>query len=110
MTKQSVALNQIFGALADPTRRSMVTRLARGPATVSELAKPLPMSLPTVVQHLKVLQGSGFVSSEKTGRVRTFRIKQKQFGLAQAWLSKQRALWESRFDHLDALLEQSEHE
>src|SRR5213078_4129936 len=95
MTKQALALNLMFAALSDPTRRSMVERLARGPATVSELARPLPMSLPTVVQHLKVLEESGLISSEKKGRVRTCRIEVKRLDAAQTWLGKQRALWEA---------------
>jgi DNA-binding transcriptional ArsR family regulator len=110
MTKQSLALNRMFAALSDPTRRTMVERLARGPASVSELARPLPMSLPTVVQHLKVLEESGLVSSKKKGRIRTCRIEPKRFDAAQTWLGKQRALWEARFDRLDALLEEPEDE
>ena len=110
MTKQSLALDRMFAALSDPMRRSMVERLARGPASVSELAKPLPISLPTVVQHLKVLEKSGIVTSEKTGRVRTCKIEVKQLDAAQTWLDKQRALWAARFDRLDALLEEPEDE
>ena len=110
MTKQSIALDRAFAALSDPARRAMLARLARGPASVSELAKPLPMSLPSVVQHLKVLEDSGLVSSKKTGRVRTCKIEQRQLDAAQAWLDKQRALWEARFDRLDALLKETENE
>lgn len=110
MTKRSLALDRVFGALSDPTRRALVARLARGPASVSALAKPLPMSLPTVAQHLKVLEESGLVNSAKTGRVRICRIERKRFDLAQAWLSEQRSLWEKRFDRLDALLEGPEDE
>src|SRR5260370_12067575 len=93
MTKQSLALDRVFAALSDPTRRTMVAELTRGPASVSELAKPLPMSLPTVFQHLRVLEKSGIVSSEKKGRIRTFRMEVKQLDTAQTWLGKQRALW-----------------
>ncbi len=110
MAKQSVALNRVFAALSDPSRRAIVMRLTRGPASVSELAKPLPMSLPSVVQHLKVLEDSGLVRSAKTGRVRTCRIDQKRFDAAQRWLNEQRTLWEARFDRLDALLEEREDE
>lgn len=110
MAKQSLALDRAFAALSDPARRSIVARLSRGPASVSELAKPLPMSLPSVVQHLKVLEDSGLVSSTKTGRVRTCKIEQKQLDAAQAWLGKQRALWEARFDRLDLLLKETENE
>ena len=104
MAKQSLALNRVFSALSDPTRRSMVARLARGSASVSELAAPLPMSLPSVVQHLKVLEDSGLVSSVKIGRVRTCRIERKPFDAAQSWLGKQRAIWEARFDRMDAIV------
>ena len=110
MAKQALALDRMFSALGDRTRRSMVERLVRGPASVSELAKPLSMSLPTVVQHLKVLEESGLISSSKKGRVRTCRIAMKQLATAQTWLDRQRALWEARFDRLDALLEESEDE
>jgi DNA-binding transcriptional ArsR family regulator len=97
MTKQSAAaLDRMFSALSDPTRRKIVERLARGPATVSELAKPLPMSLPSVVQHLHVLEESGIVISLKKGRVRTCRIEPKQLSAAQAWLEGQRRIWEAR--------------
>jgi DNA-binding transcriptional ArsR family regulator len=108
MANQSLALDRMFAALSDPTRRTMVARLVRGPASVSELAKPLPMSLPTVMQHLRVLEESGLVRSNKKGRIRTCQIEAKQLGVAQTWLDKQRALWEARFDRLDALLEKSE--
>jgi DNA-binding transcriptional ArsR family regulator len=110
MAKQSLALDRVFAALSDPTRRAMVVRLVRGPATVSELARPLPMSLPSVVQHLKVLEESGLVSSEKTGRVRTCRIEPEALDSAQSWLDRQRALWEARFDRLDALLKEPDHD
>ncbi len=108
MIKQYSTLDRVFAALSDPTRRTMVVRLARGPASVGELAKPLPMSLPAVVQHLKVLQDSGLVGSEKSGRVRTFWIERQQFDAAQAWLGEQRAIWEARFDRLDELLKETE--
>jgi DNA-binding transcriptional ArsR family regulator len=108
MANRSSMLNQMFAALSDPTRRTMVERLVRGPASVSELARPLPMSLPTAFQHLKVLEASGLVRSEKKGRVRTCRIDVKQLDAARTWLGKQRAHWEARFDRLDALLEKPE--
>ncbi len=94
----------MYGALADGTRRAMIARLARGPASVSELAKPLKMSLPAVVQHLKVLEESGFVVSRKIGRVRTCRIEPKRLSAAQSWIARQRALWEARFDSMDAFV------
>jgi DNA-binding transcriptional ArsR family regulator len=104
MLKQSFPLDLVFHALADPTRRSMVERLSRGPATVSELARPLEMSLPAVVQHLHVLETSGLVRSEKAGRVRTCRIEPKALGTAEQWISERRNTWERRFDRLGQYL------
>ncbi|MCB9682603.1 MAG: winged helix-turn-helix transcriptional regulator [Alphaproteobacteria bacterium] len=95
----------MFAALADPTRRVMVARLARGPASVSELARPLAMSLPAVVQHLRVLEDSGLVTSAKVGRVRTCRMAPEPLAAATSWLEQQRMVWEARFDRLQALVE-----
>src|SRR5436190_10378654 len=95
-----MALDQVFHALADPARRGMLERLSRGPATVSELAEPLPMSLPAVVQHLQVLEASGLVRSEKVGRVRTCRIDMKPLSQAERWIDERRSLWERRLDRL----------
>lgn len=94
----------MFQALADPSRRMMVERLTRGPASVSELAKPLAMSLPAVVQHLQVLEASGLVRSEKAGRVRTCQIEPKALRTAEQWISERRTLWERRLDRLGAYL------
>jgi DNA-binding transcriptional ArsR family regulator len=88
----------MFQALADPTRRVMVERLSRGPASVSELAQPLTMSLPAVLQHLQVLEASGLVRSEKVGRVRTCRIEPKALRSAEQWISARRTSWERRLD------------
>lgn len=104
MLKQSDALDLVYAALSDPTRRAMVERLVRGPASVSELARPLKMSLPAVSQHLKVLEESGLVSSRKVGRVRTCRIQPRRLDAAQTWIAEQRALWEARFDRMEELL------
>jgi DNA-binding transcriptional ArsR family regulator len=93
-------LDQVFHALADPTRRGMVERLVRGPATVSELSRPLTMSLPAVLQHLQVLEASGLVKSEKAGRVRTCRIEPDALRAAEAWITGQRTAWETRLDRL----------
>jgi len=104
-------LDLVFQALADPTRRDMVERLGRGPASVSELAAPLDMSLPAVLQHLQVLEASGLVSSEKTGRVRMCRIEPKVMESAESWFTKRRAIWERRLDRLgDFLAEEAESE
>lgn len=100
MLKQDAPLDLMFQALADPARRGMVERLCRGPATVSELAAPLPMSLPAVVQHLKVLESSGLVRSEKSGRVRTCSIELAALDRAERWLSERRSTWRRRLDQL----------
>jgi DNA-binding transcriptional ArsR family regulator len=97
-------LDQVFQALADPTRRAMVERLVRGPASVSELSRPLAMSLPAVMQHLQVLQACGLVRSEKTGRVRTCHIEPGALRAAEAWITAQRTTWEGRLDRLGEYL------
>ncbi len=104
MLNRSDALDLMYAALADPTRRAVISRLTRGPASVSEIAKPLKMSLPAITPHLKLLEESGFVVTEKIGRVRTCRIEPKRLNAAQTWLAKQRSLWDARFDRLDALV------
>jgi DNA-binding transcriptional ArsR family regulator len=104
MLNHQQPLDHMFQALGDPTRRAIVDRLCRGPASVSELAKPLSMSLPAVVQHLQVLEASGLVRSQKAGRVRTCRIEAKALKSAEHWLAERRAHWERRLeaagDHL----------
>jgi DNA-binding transcriptional ArsR family regulator len=97
---QHSPLDPIFHALADPARRSMVERLSRGPASVSELARPLDMSLSAVMQHLGVLESSGLVLSEKVGRVRTCRIEPQAMSRAEQWLNERRQTWERRLDRL----------
>jgi DNA-binding transcriptional ArsR family regulator len=108
--RQEAVLDLAFQALADPSRRAMVDRLAQGPATVSELAKPLAMSLPGVMQHLAVLEASGLVVSQKVGRVRTCRIEPKALTQAERWIAERRALWERRLDRLGAFLEETKDE
>ena len=93
-------LDRVFQALADPTRRGLVERLVRGPASVSELSRPLAMSLPAVMQHLQVLEDAGLVRSEKTGRVRTCRVEPDALRAAEAWVTGQRTAWETRLDRL----------
>jgi len=100
MVNQSATLDPVFHALADPSRRVMVERLTRGPASVSELARPLAMSLPAVIQHLQVLEASGLVRSEKLGRVRTCRIEPAALSTAEQWIAARRTAWERRFDRL----------
>ena len=104
MPKQDVALDLVFHALADPTRRAMVERMARGPATVSELASPFEMALPSLMQHLKVLEESGLVQSEKVGRVRTCRVIPARLARVEAWAAEQRALWAGKLDRLEEYL------
>jgi DNA-binding transcriptional ArsR family regulator len=104
---QAPPLDLVFHALADPTRRVMVERLSRGPASVSALAKPLTISLPAVLQHLHVLEASGVVRSEKIGRVRTCRIEPAALRTVERWVARRRASWEHRLDRLgDYLAEQ----
>ncbi|HXD55458.1 MAG TPA: metalloregulator ArsR/SmtB family transcription factor [Solirubrobacteraceae bacterium] len=99
----------VFHALGDPTRRQIVDQLSHGPASVSELAAPLPMSLPAVVQHLRVLQDCGLVESEKVGRVRTCRVRPVTMRKAERWIEERRTEWERRLDRLDEYLaEQSD--
>ena len=97
-------LDRIFHALADPSRMLIVERLSRGPASVSELAQPLPMSLSAVVQHLQVLQVSGLVSSEKVGRVRTCRIEPAALRPVERWIGARRSSLERRLDRLGEYL------
>jgi DNA-binding transcriptional ArsR family regulator len=104
MLNQQPALNLVFQALADPTRRAIVERLGRGPASVSQLAQPFEMSLPAIVQHIHVLEASGLVRSEKVGRVRTCRIDGDALGTAEHWLNERRTSWERRLDRLGEFL------
>jgi DNA-binding transcriptional ArsR family regulator len=110
MLNQSASLDRVFQALADPTRRVMVERLSRGPASVSELAQPLAMTLPAVVQHLGVLQACGLVRSRKVGRVRTCRIEPAALRTAEDWISRRRASWERRLDRLGEFLAEQRHQ
>lgn len=100
MLNQSPDLNLLFHALADPWRRAMLERLSRGPAPVSELARPLPMSLPAAMQHLGVLETAGLVRSEKVGRVRTCAIEAQALSQAEQWINARRVEWENRLDRL----------
>jgi DNA-binding transcriptional ArsR family regulator len=99
------ALDQLFQALADPTRRAIVERLSGGPAAVSDLARPFDMSLPAVVQHLQVLEAAGVVASEKVGRVRTCRIEPAALSQAEQWINARRIEWERKLDRLGAYLD-----
>jgi DNA-binding transcriptional ArsR family regulator len=100
----SAELTRLFYALSDPARREMVERLCNGPAPVSELARPLPMSLPAAMQHLDVLAAAGLVRSEKIGRVRTCSIEPEALRRAEGWINLRRTEWESRLDRLEDYL------
>jgi DNA-binding transcriptional ArsR family regulator len=105
MLNQQPDLDRLFHALADPARRAMVERLTLGPAPVSELARPLPMSLPAAMQHLGVLEEAGIVRSEKVGRVRTCRVEPQALRLAGGWIDQRRIEWEQRLDRLGDYLD-----
>lgn len=98
------ALDDTFRALADPTRRAVVQALGKGPASVSELARPFEMALPSFLQHLKVLEDCGLVSTRKSGRVRTCTLRTEPLAAAEGWLEAQRTLWTKRLDQLDRLV------
>jgi DNA-binding transcriptional ArsR family regulator len=100
MLNQSIELDRLFHALADPARRAMVERLSLGPAPVSELARPLPMSLPAAMQHLGVLEAAGLVRTQKLGRVRTCAIDTQALSQAEQWINARRIEWDHRLDRL----------
>jgi DNA-binding transcriptional ArsR family regulator len=100
MPNHAEQLNDVFHALADPTRRKVLERLSKGPAPVSELARPFEMALPSFAQHLDVLERCGLVRSRKAGRVRTYRLTPKPLKEAEHWMTRQRAIWERRLDQL----------
>lgn len=104
MRRRAPDLDLTFRALAAPARRAVVARLSAGPASVSELAAPFDMALPSFMQHLDVLEKGGLVRSHKAGRVRTYELVRPQLARATHWLDAQRARWECRFDQLDALV------
>jgi DNA-binding transcriptional ArsR family regulator len=110
MLNQSIDLDRLFHALADPARRAIIERLSRGPAAVSELARPLPMSLPAAMQHLGVLEVAGLVRSEKVGRVRTCAIEPRALSQAEQWINARRIEWEHRLERLGEYLKSPENE
>ena len=105
MLNDSPQLDRAFQALSDPVRRRILARLSRGPASVSELAEPFSISLPAVMQHLKALEDSGLVWSEKKGRVRTVRLEPKALSAAESWIAERRAEWEARLDRFENYLQ-----
>jgi DNA-binding transcriptional ArsR family regulator len=102
--KRSDRVDQVFKALADPTRRQVIERLVSGPASTSELAEPFAMALPSFTQHLTVLEGAGLVASDKHGRTRTYRLAPSGLDAAEGWLAGQRRTWQQRLDQLDQFL------
>jgi DNA-binding transcriptional ArsR family regulator len=104
MSAAQPALDQTFRALSDPTRRAVVQALGRGPSSVSELARPFEMALPSFLQHLKVLEDSGLVATAKTGRVRICTLRTEPLAAAEHWLEAQRTLWTKRLDQFDAFV------
>ena len=108
MPKPKINIDLVFHALGDPTRRAIVDRLSRGPLSVSGLAGPLDITLTAVVQHLQVLEESGFVHTEKIGRVRTCSIETAGFSALEQWIAGHRSMWEQRLDRLGDLLAESD--
>jgi DNA-binding transcriptional ArsR family regulator len=104
------SLDAAFHALADPTRRAVISRLTQGAAPVKELAQPFAMGLPSFMKHLGVLERDGLISSEKVGRVRTCRVNTERLAAAESWLSEQRAIWQARTDRLAAYVERPDAE
>ena len=109
LNQDQVGLDRAFHALADPARRSIVRRLVHGPASVGELARPLAMSLPAVMQHLQVLEASDLVRSHKVGRQRICQIQPTSLQSAEGWLAQQRSVWEQRLDRLGEVLDEHDH-
>jgi DNA-binding transcriptional ArsR family regulator len=108
MLERSAPVDRVFHALGDPARRAMIEQLSRGPASVSELAAPFAMTLAAVVQHVKVLEESGVITTEKVGRVRTCRLEPRGLMTAERWMAQRRATWERRLDRLGAFLDEEE--
>ena len=105
MANQSIRLDNVFGALSDATRRAIVMRLCEGEASVGELAKPFDMALPSLMRHISILESSGFVASEKTGRVRMCSLQTEALATIEAWLAAQREVWEQRLDRLETYVD-----
>jgi DNA-binding transcriptional ArsR family regulator len=101
-------LDEVFAALADPTRRIVVRRLGQGPASVGELAAPFPITLPSFLKHVRTLEASGLVRTEKTGRVRTCTLVRERLALLDDWLAEERRIWDARTDRLEALVTDQE--
>jgi DNA-binding transcriptional ArsR family regulator len=107
---QSQLLDRTFSALSDPTRRDILERLTRGPASISELARPSGISLPGVLKHVRILEEANLVTTEKRGRTRECRLGPEQMDDATAWIESQRRQWERRLDRLEAIIERTKGE
>ena len=110
MANQSTQLDHVFGALSDATRRAIVMRLCDGEASVGELAKPFEMALPSLMKHIRILESSGLVASQKKGRVRTCSLQTEALATIEVWLAAQREIWEQRLDRLEMYVEKLEKE
>jgi DNA-binding transcriptional ArsR family regulator len=106
MTNKKKALDRVFHALSDATRRAIVQRLTEGPASVSTLSEPFGMAKPTMLQHIRVLEQSGLIGTEKSGRVRMCAMKPAMLSDAEVWLSRQRTIWEERLDRMETYVKQ----
>src|SRR5215218_4479221 len=104
MDKYSVDLDEVFVALADPTRRAVIRQLGGGPASVSELARSFPIALPSFMKHVRTLEASGLIHTSKSGRVRTCTLDRERLALVDDWLAEERRLWEDRTDRLEQLV------
>lgn len=105
MAKYEANLDKAFSALADPTRRAIVSYLCEGPKSVSELSEPFELALPSLLKHVQVLEQSGLISSEKTGRIRTCKLEPRALQATEAWLHQHIAVWEQRLDRMEAHIE-----
>lgn len=110
MAQYSTVLDDVFQALADPTRRAVLSRLGSGPATVGELAEPFDMTLPSFMKHIHLLERSGWIRTRKVGRVRACTIERSNLDAAGHWLQEQRAVWESRTDRLEGFVTHTSNE
>ncbi len=104
MENYSVQLNGVFQALSDPTRRAVIAHLGRGPTSVTELARPFDMALPSFMKHIRLLEETGLIRTEKSGRVRSCALERGAFAVMDGWLAEQRAIWEGRTDRLEAFV------
>ena len=101
MAQYSPSLDAVFGALSDPTRRVVIGALGRGPARVGDLARSAPMTLPSFMKHIRVLERTGLITTAKAGRVRTCTLNRERLAVVDGWLAEQRAVWERRTDRLE---------